>query len=53
MDRRTPRDPICQVVAKDVMMEIKDDLFAAIPPLQALKMLLSLLMTVGIGWQKD
>ena len=42
-----------RIVAKDIKLDKRLDLFAATPPLEALKMLLSLAMTEGIGWKKE
>ena len=41
-----------RLVAKEIKMDIRQDLFAATPPLEAKKMLLSLAMTEGIGFEK-
>ena len=38
-----------RLVAKDFKRDKRKDLFAATPPLEALKMLLSMWMTEGIG----
>ena len=40
-------------VAKDFNDSKRDDLFAATPPLEAVKLLLSLYMTEGIGWSRS
>ncbi|MCP2505128.1 MAG: hypothetical protein NLN65_07530, partial [Candidatus Poseidoniaceae archaeon] len=41
-----------RLVAKDFNTDKRPDLFAATPPLEALKYLLSLWMTEGYGWKK-
>ena len=40
------------MVAKDIQKDDRDDLFAATPPLEALKLIMSLAMTEGIGDEK-
>ena len=42
-----------RLVAKDFKRDNRKDLFAATPPLEALKMLISMWMTEGIGWNRD
>ena len=39
-------------MAKEIKREKRDDLFAATPPLEAKKALLSMATTEGIGWRK-
>ena len=41
-----------RLVAKEIKRDKRDDLFAATPPLEALKMLLSLAVTEGVGYRK-
>ena len=38
-----------RLVAKEVKLDKREDLFAATPPIEALKLLISLWMTRGIG----
>ena len=40
-------------MAKEIKMDKRTDLFAATPPLEAKKMLFSMAVTEGIGYQKD
>ena len=40
-----------RLVAKDFKRDKRLDLFAAMPPLEALKLLISLWMTEGVGWE--
>ena len=42
-----------RLVAKDFKNDKNMDLFAATPPLEALKLLMSMWMTEGIGWSKQ
>ena len=42
-----------RLVAKDFKRDNRKDLFAATPPLEALKMLISMWMAGGIGWSKE
>jgi len=42
-----------RIVAKDFKLDKRLDLFAATPPLEALKMLISIMMSEGIGWCKN
>ena len=39
-------------MAKEIKKDKREDLFAATPPLEALKVLLSLAMTEGIGYER-
>ena len=41
-----------RLVAKEINREKREDLFAATPPLEAKKALLSMATTEGIGWKK-
>ena len=41
-----------RLVAKDINMNNREDLFAATPPFEASNMRLSLAMTEGIGYEK-
>jgi hypothetical protein len=41
-----------RLVAKEIKKDKREDLFAATPPLEALKILLSLALTEGIGYAK-
>ena len=41
-----------RLVAKDIKKDNREDLFAATPPLEALKILLSMAMTEGVGYEK-
>ena len=41
-----------RLVAKEIKLDKRTDLFAATPPLEALKMLFSLAMTEGVGYEK-
>ena len=41
-----------RLVAKDFKLDKRNDLFAATPPLEALKILISLCMTERIGWSR-
>ena len=41
-----------RLVAKEIKTEKREDLFAATPPLEAIKMLISAAMTEGIGYEK-
>ena len=41
-----------RLVAKELKTDKRDDLFAATPPLEALKLLIYMAMTEGIGYQK-
>ena len=41
-----------RLVAKEIKTDKRDDLFAATPPLEALKLLISMAMTEGIGYEK-
>ena len=41
-----------RLVAQEIKMNRREDLFAATPPLEAKKMLFSLAMTEGIGYEK-
>ena len=41
-----------RIVAKDFRLDKRLDLFAATPPLEALKMLLATAMTGGISWER-
>ena len=41
-----------RVVAQEINVEKREDLFAATPPLESMKLLLSLAVTEGIGYQK-
>ena len=41
-----------RLVAKEIKRDNRDDLFAATPPLEAKKMLFSLAVTEGIGYQR-
>ena len=40
-------------VAKEIKRDTREDLFAATPPLEAIKLLFSLAVTEGIGWVGD
>ena len=42
-----------RLVAKEIKTDKRTDLYAATPPLEALKMLLSLAVTEGVGYKKD
>ena len=42
-----------RLVAKDLKTDKREDLFAATPPLEALKLLISMAMPEGIGYQKE
>ena len=42
-----------RLVAKEIKMDNREDLFAATPPLEAKKALISLAMTEGIGWNRE
>ena len=42
-----------RLVAKEIKHDKREDLFAATPPLEAIKILLSLAVTEGVGYQKD
>ena len=39
-------------MAKEIKKDKREDLFAATPPLEALKVLLSFVMTEGIGYER-
>ena len=39
-------------MAKEIQRDKREDLFAATPPLEALKIILSLALTEGIGYVK-
>ena len=41
-----------RLVAKEIKRDSRDDLFAATPPLEALKLIISMAMTEGIGYEK-
>ena len=41
-----------RLVAKEIKRDKREDLFAATPPLEALKILLSLAVTEGVGYRK-
>ena len=41
-----------RLVAKEIKKDNRDDLFAATPPLEALKMLMSMAMTEGVGYER-
>ena len=41
-----------RLVAKEIKVDRREDLFAATPPLEALKMLLSAAMTEGLGYRR-
>eukprot|EP00974_Lingulodinium_polyedra_P010180 977891-Lingulodinium_polyedra.AAC.1 len=41
-----------RLVAKEIKTHRNDELFAATPPLEAKKMLMSMAMTEGIGYEK-
>ena len=41
-----------RLVAKEIKKDNRDDLFAATPPLEALKLLIGMAMTEGIGYEK-
>ena len=41
-----------RLVAKEIKQYNRDDLFAATPPLEALKMLISMAMTEGVGYER-
>ena len=45
-------DYISRLVAKELKKDNRDDLFAATPPLEALKMLISMAMTEGVGYER-
>ena len=48
-DDRKPRYR-SRLVAKELSLDKRDDLFAATPPLEAKKLLLSVALTAGIGY---
>ena len=41
-----------RLVAKELKTDKREDLFAATPPIEALKLLISMAMTEGIGYQR-
>ena len=41
-----------RLIAKEIKRDTREDWFAATPPLEALKILLSLALTEGIGYMK-
>ncbi len=41
-----------RLVAKEIKVNKREDLFAATPPLEAKKLLFSMAVTKGIGYQK-
>ena len=41
-----------RLVAKEINKDNRDDLFAATPPLEALKILISMAMPEGVGYEK-
>ena len=49
-DAKSP-DYRSRLVAKEIKRDNRDDLFAATPPLEALKLLISLAMAEGIGYE--
>ena len=41
-----------RLVAKELKLDRREDLFAATPPLEAMKLLLSLAVTEGVGFRR-
>ena len=42
-----------RLVAQEIKTDKREDLFAATPPLEAIKLLISMAVTEGIGYEKD